>query len=529
MRYRFTDFLLDTDRFQLTRSGAPVHLEPQAMELLVMLVTAGDRVLSRNEIHQRVWKGRVVSDAALSSRIRTLRQALGDDGRNQNLIQTVSKKGFRFVADVICLNPDVADSSVGHTAVIPESKTEKVIDLTDARPSLAVLPFTNLSGDLDQEYFSDGITEDIITALSKFRWFFVVSRNSTFVYKNKAVDIKQVGQDLDVNYALEGSVRKSGERIRITAQLIETETGNHVWAERYDRDLKDMFDLQDEITSTIAAAVEPELADSERHRAKRKPTENLGAWDLFHRGVAAMWRQEKDTIEHGYDLVRQATALDENFGQAYGYLAIGAFFLLVYEWAEEPESTLQRGLGDAAKAVAIDQRDYFAFHALGRLQTMAGNFGAAERALKTCLNINPYFALGYVGLGEAHVYGGDPERAIDYLDEAIRLSPNDPFKWDMYHYKASAMIRLDDFAGAIENFERACEFPTAQYVPYATLAALYVINGQMQEGRRALENSRRLEPNVSLARMKQIYGPAADKPGSRSYRLIQAMQTAGLT
>jgi len=529
MRYKFTEYILDTEKFELTRSGEVVRLEPQALELLVLLVRENDRVLSRDEINQEIWKGRVVSDAALRSRIRTLRQAVGDDGRSQHTIRTLSKKGFRFVAYVETFDAgEKSGVQIPVHAPATNQNEPRFRDLTDSRPSVAVLPFTNLSGDTEQAYFSDGITEDIITALSKFRWFFVISRNSTFVYKGKAVDIKQVGRELGVRYVLEGSVRKSKNRMRISAQLVETGTGIHVWAERFDRELEDMFELQDEITSTIAAAVEPELAGSERHRAMRQSTENLGAWDLFHRGVAELWRQERDSIKAGIKLIRKATALDPNFGQAYGYLAFGAFLNLVYEWAESADDVLRQGLEDATKAVALDHRDYFAFQALGRLQTLAGEHQAALNALETCLHINPNFALGYVGLGEAHVYGGNPSKAIEYLDTAIQLSPNDPFKWDMYHYKASAYIRLGDFNRAIENFEKVCEFPTTQYVPFVTLAALYVLEGQDKDGVRALEKALRMEPKASINTMKKVYGVTQDKPGSRSYRLLDALRAVGM-
>jgi adenylate cyclase len=397
------------------------------------------------------------------------------------------------------------------------------------KPSIAVLPFDNMSGDPEQEYFSDGITEDIITALSKFRWFFVIARNSTFVYKSQAVDIKQVGWELGVRYVLEGSVRKAANRVRISAQLIEAETGNHVWAERYDRSLEDIFELQDEITSTIAAAVEPELAGSERQRSMRKPTEHLGAWDLFQRGMALIWRQERTSINTGMALIRQAVELDPDFGQAHGHLAYGAICLLFSEWADDRDDVLRQGIADAGKGIAIDHRDYFAYHALGRLNTLAGEHAAAIRALETCININPNFALGYVGLAEAHVYRGDPEKAVAYTDTAIRLSPNDPNMWDMMHYKASAYIRLDNFDRAIEIFEQVCEFPTAQYVSSATLAALYVIRGREAEGRKALRNARRLEPKLSIAIMKNVYGVSGERPGSRSQRLLDALRTVGLT
>ncbi|MFP6742762.1 MAG: tetratricopeptide repeat protein [Alphaproteobacteria bacterium] len=396
------------------------------------------------------------------------------------------------------------------------------------KPSIAVLPFDNMSGDPEQEYFADGITEDIITALSRFRWFFVIARNSTFVYKGRAVDVKTVGRELGVRYVLEGSVRKAANRIRVTAQLIEAETGNHVWAERYDRSLEDFFELQDEITSTIAAAVEPELAGSERQRSLRKPTAHLDAWDLFQRGVALLWRQDRTSINAGCTLMRQAVGIDPGFGQAYGYLAFGAFHFLVYEWANDRDEALQQGVADAGKAIAIDQRDYFAHHALGRLSTLAGDHAAAVRALETCLSMNPNFAMGYGGLAEAHVYSGDPKKAVAYADTAMRLSPNSPSMWDMLHYKASAYVRLDDFDRAIEIFENTCEYPAAQYVAHATLAALYVIQGREAEGRRALQNALRLEPTLSIAVMKNVYGASADRPGSRSQRLLDALRTAGL-
>jgi len=410
----------------------------------------------------------------------------------------------------------------------PVVRPEKpALELPD-KPSIAVLPFTNMSGDPDQEYFADGITEDIITELSKFRWFFVIARNSTFVFKGQAIDLRQVGRDLGVRYVLEGSVRKAANRVRVTSQLIDAETGNHVWAERYDRSLEDIFELQDEITATIAGAIEPELAGSERKRALRKPTEHLGAWDLLQRGAALLWQNDRTSLLDGLEIIRQAVALDPSFGEAYGYLAFGAFCLLVYEWTDEPDAILQQGIADAGRAISIEHRDYFAHHALGRLNTIAGGHPAAVRALETCVNLNPNFALGYVGLAEAHVYAGSPEAAISYADKAIRLSPRDPMLWDMLHYKASACIRLNDFDRAIELFEQVCEFPTAQYVSSATLAALYGLQDRTAEAEKALERARRLEPGLSVALMKKVYGVTEERSGSRTQRLLDALRVTGL-
>jgi adenylate cyclase len=448
------------------------------------------------------------------------RQAKGKVGVE---FEDLGKHELKNVAEPVRIYRIAGDRSSTSAA----SLARETLALPD-KPSIAVLPFTNMSGDPEQEYFADGTTEDIITALSKFRWFFVIARNSTFVYKGQSVDVKRVGRELGVRYVLEGSVRKAADRVRISTQLIEAESGNHVWAERFDRNLDDIFELQDEITSTIAAAVEPELAGLERDRAKRKPTNDLGAWDLFQQGAALMWRHDLTDLNNGMNLMRRAIVLDPSFGQAYGHLAFGAHLLLIYEWANDRNEVLQQGLSDASKAIAIDQRDYFAFHAFGRLKSLGGEHQGAVRALETCVSINPNFALGHLGLSVAHVYGGDPKKAIDYADTAIRLSPNDPMMWVMLHYKASAYVRLDDFDRAIEIFEKFCEYPTVQYVPLATLAALYAIQGREAEGRKALQSARRLEPKLSIALMRSVYSGVKDRPGARSQRLLDALRTTGL-
>ena len=241
-----------------------------------------------------------------------------------------------------------------------------------------------------------------------------------------------------------------------------------------------------------------------------------------------MWQQSLADLNKGMRLFRQAIELDPSFGRAHGHMAFGAVLLLVLEWADDRNEVLKKGLADASKAIGIDQRDYFALFALGRLKTLEGEHQAAVRALESCVSVNPNFALGHLGLAVAHVYGGDPKKAIDYADTAIRLSPNDPMMWVMLHYKASALVRLDDFDRAIELFEKVCEFPTAQYVPAATLAALYVLRGRKKEGRKALQNARRLEPKLSIAVMKNVYGVSGDRPGTRTQRLLDALRTAGL-
>ena len=420
-------------------------------------------------------------------------------------------------------------SSAGHNdgLIRTEGAGPASLSVPDA-PSIAVLPFENMSGDPEQEFFADGITEDIITALSKFREFFVIARNSTFSFKGSSPDIRQVGQELGVRYVLEGSVRRAGDRVRITAQLIEADSGSHIWAERYDRNLQDLFDLQDEITSTIAGTIGPERAVLERRKALRRPTGNLGAWELSLRGAALLWKNDRDSILEGCATIREALQLDPEFGEAYGYLAFGQFQLLIYGWAEDFDATVGYGLEVADRAISIDHRDYFAHHALGRLKTMQGDHSGAVRALETCVELNPNFAFGYTGLAEAHVYSGSPEEAIRYADIAIRLSPREPMLWDFLHYKASAYLRQDAHELAIETFEQACEYPSAQYPPFATLAALYAMDGRGEDAKRALSRACKLEPGLSITKMKEIYGVVEERPGSRSARLLDALRDTGL-
>jgi adenylate cyclase len=287
----------------------------------------------------------------------------------------------------------------GQAQATPPAKP--ALELPD-KPSVAVLPFTNMSSDPEQEFLADGITEDIITALSKFRWFFVTARNSTFTYKGQAINVKRVGEEMGVRYVLEGSLRQGAGRVRVSAQLIEAASGNHIWAERYDRQIEDIFDLQDEITMTIAAAVEPELAARERARAVNKPTRDLKAWDLFQRGIAKLWQMERKDIEEGEVYLRRALKADPDFGRPHGYLAYCHFVDILCGWSKDEQAVLRRGIAEAKAALAVDQRDAFAHFALGRLYNVGGDHRAAAQETGEALRINPNFAYGYLGLASVY-------------------------------------------------------------------------------------------------------------------------------
>jgi TolB-like protein len=300
LRYQFEDFCLDAELRELRRGRDVVALEPQVFDLLEYLIRNRERVVSKDDLIAVVWNGRIVSESALTTRINAARSAIDDSGQQQRLIRTLPRKGIRFIGNVRehSVSPATQGASTATTPPLPDA------------PSIAVLPFTNMSGNPEREHFADGITEDIITALSRFRSLFVIARSSTFTYKYIVVEVKQVARELGVRYVLEGSVRTAGGRVRITAQLIDAETGGHVWAERYDRPIQEIFAIQDEITDMIAATMEPEIGAAERERARRKPPEHLGAWEQYQRGMWHLLRRNREDLATAQTFLRHAIELD---------------------------------------------------------------------------------------------------------------------------------------------------------------------------------------------------------------------------
>jgi adenylate cyclase len=357
------------------------------------------------------------------------------------------------------------------------------------KPSIAVLPFTNMSGDPEQEFFADGISEDLITALSKIRWFFVIARNSTFTYKGQAVEVTQVARELGVRYVIEGSVRKAGNRVRITAQVVEAASGNHLWAERYDRDLKDIFALQDEMAQTIVGAVEPELSAAEREHAARKPPESLDAWETYQRGLWHLWSFTRDDNAETQRVLRRAQELDPSFATAYAFESYSHYLDAMLGFSEAPDESLAAALTAAKRALALDDKDPVAYFALGRVYMMHGKHDASVVELETAISINPSFAMAYHGLGSALMLSGRLEEAAEALDKAIRLSPRDPVLWGMMCFRSVTCSLLQQYEAAAEWGRRAAHEPRAAkggYWAYAVLASALGNLGQAAAAREAL-------------------------------------------
>ena len=493
MEFLFSDHRLDTDRRELRRGAEAVAIEPQVFDLLVHLIESRDRVVSKDDLIAAVWGGRIVSDSTLTSRINAARKAVGDNGDTQKLIRTIARKGFRFVGEVHVAPAAAALAGAAEQSTEP---ARPALPLPD-RPAIAVLPFTNMTDDPAQDYFSDGISEDIITALSKLRWFFVIARNSSFVYKGRAVHLKQVAEELGVGYVVEGSVRKVGDRVRITAQLNDAATGSHIWAERYDRELADVFAVQDEITEAIVAAIEPQLFAAENFRARRKTPDSMDAWDLLMRALSHYWRVTRQDNMVAQALLEKATTIDPNYGQAFGVLATSHTFGAHMGWADMAAVTpfAERA---AAAAILADSEDPWAHHSLGTVYLFARRFDDSLAEFETALRLNPNFSMAQAYYGLTLSYCGRWQEAVPSVQRALRLSPHDPL--------AAVYCGIASYAHYVgRNYDEAMRLARegirqrADFVgAHRVLTAAAGRAGHNDVATAALQELRRAQPNISL-------------------------------
>ena len=489
MQFVFGNHTLDCDRRELLRGAESIPVEPQVFDLLIYLVENRDRVVSKDDLIASIWHGRVVSDSTLTSRINAARKAVGDSGGRQKVIRTIARKGIRFVGDVRTQSP-------GSESLAELNEPRPALPLPD-RPAIAVLPFVNMSGEAEHEYFSDGISEDIITALSKLRWFFVIARNSSFTYKGKAVHMKQIAEELGVGYVVEGSVRKSGDRVRITAQLNDVATGSHIWAERYDRDIADVFAVQDEITEAIVAAIEPQLYAAENFHAQRKPPDSLDAWDLVMRGLSHYWRLTRQDNVVAQALLEKATAIDPNYGQALGVLATSYTFSAHMGWADMA-AVVSIAEKAALAAIRADSEDPWAHHALGNVYLFTRRFDDSLAEFELALQLNPNFSLAQAYYGLTLSYCGRWEDANMAARGALRLSPRDPFSALYHGINAYSQYVGQHYEEAMrlarESIRQRSDFVGGHRV----LTAAAGMAGLNDVSAAALQELRRVQPNISL-------------------------------
>lgn len=539
--FSFNNFEIDLARHEMRHAGNRVHMEPQVFDLLVHLVRNRDRIVSKDELIDAVWNGRIVSEAALSSRVSAARRVLGDSGNEQAMIRTLHKRGFRFVGEVDEIGENDSANAVAVCCETPTkaAATETTLDgdaptvlpsLQPAppaeKPSIAVLPFQNMSQDPDQEYFADGLTEDIITGLSRQRWFSVIARNSTFNYKGRTDDVRDVAAQLGVRYVLEGSVRRANNRVRVTAQLIDATNGNQLWAEKYDRELDDIFTLQDEVTNRVIASVAPQIVVTEAERVRRAKPQSIGAWDLVMRAVPHMWRMNAQENARAQELLRQAIQLEP--GYAHAHALLGWTYVTMYNLdTRRPigEST-EQALVSGARAVMLDDGDPWAHLVLGLGHARKRRPELAIRHLSKSVRLSPSLALGHAGLGYALACGGQPERGLQSLEEAQRLSPRDPFL-AIYApvVRYMALFALKQYEETIS----VCRSTIALHPNHAGAWRLMTVSlgllGRLDEAREALASTRALQPDLSSAHVANdtVYADPDDRA-----RYLEGLRKAGL-
>jgi TolB-like protein len=526
MQYRFADFELDLSQQELRRLGESVHIEPQVFDLIVHLVRNHDRIVSKDELIETVWNGRIISEAALSSRINGARRALGDNGADQLLIRTLHKRGFRFIGEVQAVSAPEAEAAAARLApdhnaspvdaaarVSVSSEVSRLDDIVsesvkaeaNTRPSIAVLPFGNMSGDSENDYFSYGLTEDIIRLLARNRWLSVISRHSTVAFQGRVVDAREVGELLGVRYVMVGSVRKNRDTVRITAELVRAADGKQLWADKYDLQLEDIFDIQEEMARQISATIEPELSKVEQQLAARKAPESLDAWDCYQRGLWNLWRFTTPGFDLAEEYFKRAIDADPNFARGHGALS---YVNLQRAFVDEPKdraARLETALRQARHSVALDELDCFCHCALGRALCLTHQNDEALAALDVSLELNPSFAQAYFAQGFNMLWYGREIEAETLLDRATMLSPRDSHISAFHHVRSWAHFSLGEYDIAVEFARRATRQPNVTYQAFATLASSLGLLGDTTQAKAVTAEILQRKPTYSTATARQEF------------------------
>jgi adenylate cyclase len=477
--HTFGPFRLDVKAEILFRDADPVALGQRAFALLRVLVEQPGVPISKDALIEAAWSGLAVEESNLTVQMAALRRVLEEEPGGDRWIETLPRRGYRFLGPVVA-----SDHAEVASAAIDGSKS--ALALPD-RPSIAVLPFANMSGDTEQEYFADGITEDIITALSRYPSLFVIARNSSFSYKGRVADVDEVGRNLGVRYVLEGSLRKSGGRIRITGQLIEAFTGHHLWADRYDRDLADVFAVQSEIATAVTIAIAPAIDNAERQRAMRKPPGSLDAWAAYQRGLWHLSNSSSDDNAVAMKFFRRAIELDPNFAGGHRGLAWALVFAASTFNSRDPSETLPAAEESARRAVALDGADAEALACLsGTLLLGHGDYESARIQAERALAISPNLASAHGELGRTLIFSGRPEEGIASVRTSIRFDPRDPLMGLRLNQLAVGLYHCRNYQAVVDAAKRANrEFPGFP-LPYRWLAAALGQLGLVDDAKIAL-------------------------------------------
>lgn len=512
MSFAFGAYVLDVSRRELRQGGGIVPVEPQVFDLIHHLITERNRVVTKDELINAVWDGRIVSDSTLTSRINAARKAVGDCGRDQAFIRTYPRRGVRFVAQV--REEPTRTGDVARVEADTTSAGHSRAGFGD-KPVIAVLPFKNLTPGPEQDFLAESVRQDVVTALSWHRSLAVCSR-----------DYAEGRLDSEIHYLLEGSVRTFGRRVRITAQLVETALGAHLWAERYDVTENDILEAQDEVTAKIAARIEAEVGVTERLRAERKPELALSATDYLQLGLRHFYRSSPADNLKAQQLFREAIAKDASLAQAYGFLSYAIVLGMVYHEAGPDEGLLEEAIRLARAAVALDERDAMIRFVYGRALLAQRQYAKALAAMNAAVELNPTLAVVYCGLGDSLAYESRFTEALPYFEKAIELSPHDPQRWAYMAYRSLAHLFAHEFEQAADWAQRATQVPGAHYWPYAHRVSALGHLDEPREVAAALCELQQLKPGFSCSFARERLFFVKDPAHLDTY--VEGLRRAGL-
>jgi len=503
LRYLFEKYAFDTDRRELRRGADIVSVAPQVFDLLDYLIRNRERVVSKDELISAIWDGRSVSDAALTTRLNVARRAIGDSGNEQRLIKTLPRKGFRFVGQVRGARGPTGSEVVDNS--VKQPKPAPAVPNDDGpvvpRLSILVLPFANLSDDPQQEYFADGLTDDLTTDLSQWTGSFVVGRSTAFSYRGKTVDVRQIGRELGVRYVVEGSVRRSKNRVRVGVQLINTETGGHLWAERFDRDIADLLEMQDEITGRIALALHYKFTDVGRRHAER--SNRPDALDLIFRGLAALYKpSSKATLAMAHSFFEDALQIDNCSTRAWAGLSEAHAGTVLGRWSDAPAEQLRAAEDAAAKALACDPTNPAAHMAKAAVLFAEIKLEAALVEYEKVIELGHSWPMAYARMGILNALLGRPEKTFPLVEKAIRLSPHDSNLGEWCLSIGIAQFMMDQLEEAITWLRRSTEANPDLGINYSALASACSLAGRNEEAGAALSEYRRRHPTMTINQMR---------------------------
>jgi TolB-like protein len=517
--YLFGDFRLDWRGGGLFRcaevgSPVPVRIGSRAIEVLGVLVERHGDLVSKDDLMAAVWPNTVVEEANLTVQISTLRRVLDDGRPGAGYIQTVAGRGYRFVAAVAKLDPG-PDADVSPTATVSDGSTLSAAEraplpLPD-KPSLLVLPFQNISGDPEQQYFADGMVEEITTALSRVRSLFVIARNSAFTYEGRAIDVRQVGRELGVRYVLEGSVRQAGLRVRIASQLVETANGTHLWADRFESTLEDVFDLQDRVAASVVAAIESNLFDAEIVRAQHKPG-NLQAYDLLLRAMLHIQVRTRESVTEAERLLRNALRIDPNYAPAMARLATCHWIMVSQNWVDRADPAVREMVQLARAALALDGSNPMAldgsnpmvlYHASLIIALPGGDLSGGITVINRSIELNPNSASALQRDGLLHAFAGDKQLAIAQLERSVSLYPAARALVEFYSSYGLAHFVAGEFEPAADWTSKAVQqFPNHTFSLRFRAASLGLL-GRLEEGRQVVQRLLALVPDFTITRARR--------------------------